>query len=67
MTQIEELARHYLEQHYFVGSDGLLHTPMGRTARSTIRVGRKVYPAAPLIAEMQRQMRFAERTSDGHA
>lgn len=55
MTQLSELARKYLEQHYFIGSDGLLHTPVGRTARSTIRVGRKVYPAAPLIAEMQRQ------------
>lgn len=55
MTQLKELARRYLEQRYFVGSDGLLHTPVGRTSRSTVRVGRTVYPAAPLIAEMQRQ------------
>lgn len=56
VTQIKELARKYLEQHYFVGSDGLLHTPVGRTARSTIRIGRTVYPAASLIAEMRRQI-----------
>lgn len=56
MTQLHELARKYLEQHYFIGSDGLLHTPLGRTARGTIRVGRTVYPVAPLIAEMQRQI-----------
>ena len=58
MTQIKDLARKYLEQHYFIGSDGLLHTPVGRTARNTVRVGRTVYPAASLIAEMQRQMRL---------
>lgn len=58
MTQLKELARQYLEQHYFIGSDGLLHTPVGRTARCTVRVGRTVYPAAPLIAEMQRQMKL---------
>lgn len=56
VTQIKELARKYLEQHYFIGSDGLLHTPVGRTARSTIRIGRTVFPAASLIAEMQRQI-----------
>jgi hypothetical protein len=56
MTQIEQLARQYLERRYFVGSDGLLHTPSGRTARSTVRVGRTVYPTAPLVAEMRRQM-----------
>ena len=56
MTELENLARLYLEQHYFIGSDGLLHTPVGRTARSTIRVGRTVYPTGPLIAEMQRQI-----------
>ncbi len=59
VTQIKELARQYLEQHYFVGSDGLLHTPVGRTARATVRVGRTVFPAASLIAEMQRQTRSA--------
>ncbi|MGD8958025.1 MAG: hypothetical protein PVJ03_11875 [Chromatiaceae bacterium] len=56
MTQMKDLARQYLDQAYFIGGDGLLYTPVGRAARSTIRVGRTVYPAAPLIAEMQRQI-----------
>ena len=58
MTDLKKLARQYLEQHYFIGSDGLLHTPVGRTARSTVRVGRTIYPAASLIAEMQRQVKI---------
>jgi hypothetical protein len=56
MQQMKDLARQYLDQAYFIGGDGLLYTPVGRAARSTIRVGRTVYPAAPLIAEMQRQI-----------
>lgn len=59
MTELKKLARQYLEQHYFIGSDGLLHTPVGRTARSTVRVGRTTYPASSLIAEMQRQAKVA--------
>ena len=55
MTELEDLARQYLDQHYFIGHDGLLYTPGGRAARSTIRFGRKVYPAAHLVAEMRRQ------------
>lgn len=58
MTELRELAQRYLEQHYFVGSDGLLHTPSGRVARDTIRVGRTTFPAASLVAEMQRQMKY---------
>ncbi len=58
MKELEDLARKCLEQHFFVGSDGLLHTPLGRTARSTIRVGRTVYPATHVIAEMRRQAQF---------
>lgn len=61
MTQIEDLARHYLDRAYFIGGDGLLYTPVGRAARSTIRIGRMVYPAAPLIAEMQRQIKIRQR------
>ncbi len=57
MTQLKDLARQYLDRAYFIGGDGLLYTPVGRAARSTIRVGRTVYSAAPLIAEMQRQMK----------
>ena len=57
MTQLKDLARQYLDQAYFIGGDGLLYTPLGRAAHSTIRVGRMVYPAAPLIAEMQRQIK----------
>jgi hypothetical protein len=49
-----QLARQYLAQHYTVGADGLLYTPLGRAARSTIRFGRVMYPAAQVIAEMQR-------------
>lgn len=55
MTELKELARQYLEQHYFIGCDGLLYTPSGRAARGTVRVGRQVYLAAHLIAEMKRQ------------
>ena len=65
MTQIAALARQYLEQHYFVGSDGLLHTPRGRVARSTIRIARRVYPVGPLIAEMRRQMQFVDAPNTG--
>lgn len=65
MTELKDLARQYLEQAYFVGADGLLYTPFGRAARSTIRVGRTIYPAAPLIAEMQRQLRFPDASGTG--
>lgn len=54
MTQIQEIAQRYLEQHYFVGSDGLLYTPFGRVARDTIRIGRATFPAASVAAEMKR-------------
>lgn len=60
MTQLEQLARQYLQQRYFVDSDGLLHTPVGRIARSTVRIGRTVYEAGPLAAEMRRQMKLAD-------
>lgn len=59
MTSLQELARKYLEQRYYIGRDGLLYTPLGRAARHTIRVGRTVYSAALLIAEMQRQTKTA--------
>jgi hypothetical protein len=55
MIRLQELARQYLDQRYFVGRDGLLYTPVGRAARNIIRVGRTVFPAAALIAEMKRQ------------
>lgn len=54
MTQIQEIAQRYLEQHYFVGNDGLLYTPVGRVARDTIRLGRSTFPAASVAAEMRR-------------
>lgn len=57
MTRLQDLARKYLEQDYFIGYDGMLYTPGGRAARDTIRVGRRTYPAAHLVAEMQRQIR----------
>ena len=65
MTPLKDLARQYLEQAYFIGADGLLYTPFGRAARSTIRVGRTIYPAAPLIAEMQRQVKFSDASGTG--
>jgi len=65
MTRLKDLARQYLEQAYFIGGDGLLYTPTGRAARSTIRVGRTIYPAGPLIAEMQRQVNLQNPTGAG--
>jgi len=55
MIELKDLARQYIEQYYFVGYDGLLYAPGGRAARSTIRVGRQVYQASHLVAEMKRQ------------
>lgn len=57
MITLEDLARQCLEQHYFIGHDGLLYTPVGRAARSSLRVGRAVFPSESVIAEMQRQAR----------
>jgi hypothetical protein len=60
MTKLEELALRHLEQGYFVDSDGLLCTPLGRAAWSTVRVGRERYPSKTLATEMRRQL--ASRT-----
>ncbi|MCB1723741.1 MAG: hypothetical protein KDJ39_08610 [Gammaproteobacteria bacterium] len=55
MNQLQDLARNFLEQHYFVGGDGLLYTPGGRAARSTIRIARRIFPTSHVVAEMRRQ------------